>query len=229
VTDMETDKLTEEEFLKAAAARHGSNVALACSFGAEDMVILDIIAQAGIGIRAFILDTGRLNEETYALWDKSRARYGIEFQAFSPAPADVEALERANGPNPFYNSLEMRHACCGARKVKPLNRALSGLEAWVCGLRKGQSVTRADIGRVEIDKAHGGIYKLNPIVDWTERQVWDYIRKFDVPYNELHDKNYPSIGCAPCTRAVKPGEDVRAGRWWWEDPEGKECGLHSGK
>jgi phosphoadenosine phosphosulfate reductase len=180
----------------------------------------------GSDFRIFTLDTGRLNQETYDCMDAIRDRYGVRVEVFFPDAARVENMVHEHGLNLFYKSVEFRKLCCGIRKVEPLNRALRNLDAWMTGLRREQAVTRADVKKVEIDKEHGGIFKINPLVDWTHKQVWDYVRGNNLPYNKLHDVGYPSIGCAPCTRAITPGEDIRAGRWWWENPETKECGLH---
>jgi phosphoadenosine phosphosulfate reductase len=158
--------------------------------------------------------------------DSIRDRYGIQVEVFFPDTAKVEKMVRENGLNLFYKSVDARKMCCGIRKVEPLNRALKELGAWMTGLRREQAVTRASVRKVEIDRDHGGMAKINPLVDWSEKQVWDYLKENKVPYNKLHDMGYPSIGCAPCTRAIRPGEDIRAGRWWWENPETKECGLH---
>jgi phosphoadenosine phosphosulfate reductase len=180
----------------------------------------------GADFRVFTLDTGRLNQETYDCMDAIRERYGIQIEVFFPDSNGVEKMVRENGLNLFYNSVELRKLCCGVRKVEPLNRALKGLDAWMTGLRREQAVTRTDVRRIELDEDHGNIIKINPLVDWSYGDVWDYIRRKSVPYNRLHKQGYPSIGCAPCTRAVKPGEDLRAGRWWWENPNARECGLH---
>ena len=180
----------------------------------------------GNDFRVFTLDTGRLNQETYDCMDAIRERYGVKIEVFFPEAGAVEKLVRENGMNLFYDSVELRKSCCGVRKVEPLTRALKGLDAWMTGLRREQAVTRADVRKVELDRDHGDIVKINPLVDWSHDEVWDYIRKHNVPYNRLHQHGYPSIGCAPCTRAVKPGEELRAGRWWWENPNTKECGLH---
>ena len=177
-------------------------------------------------ISIFTLDTGRLPEETYEVMDQIRRKYELDIVSYFPDKTAVEKMEREKGFYSFRESIANRKECCGIRKVEPLNRALGTLDAWVTGLRREQAVTRAALPKVETDTAHGNIAKLNPLAEWTTAQVWDHIRKNGVPYNGLHDKNYPSIGCAPCTRAVKPGEDIRAGRWWWETPEQKECGLH---
>ena len=199
--------------------------ALASSLGAEDMVLLDLIAKHAPSIGVFTLDTGRLPEETLALIDTARPTYGLAVEIHFPQTASVEAFVRENGVNSFYQSVELRKSCCAIRKTEPLARALSGKAAWITGLRRSQSVTRSDAPIEEFDSAHA-LPKFNPLVEWSEADVWDYIRANRVPYNALHDRGYPSIGCAPCTRAVEPGDDVRAGRWWWESPDNKECGLH---
>lgn len=204
----------------------GQNVSLASSFGAEDMVLIDMMVKTDPSARIFTLDTGRLPEGTYNLIEETIKKYGVKMSYFCPNTGDLEDMLAECGPNLFYNSIEDRKRCCRVRKIDPLNRALKPLSAWICGLRKEQAVTRIEIGNIEVDAAHGSMYKINPLADWTEKDVWDYIKTNNVPYNKLHDQNYPSIGCDPCTRAVKPGEDVRAGRWWWEAPDLKECGLH---
>jgi phosphoadenosine phosphosulfate reductase len=216
-----------EEILVWALTHFGSRVGFASSFGAEDVVVIDMIARVAPGLRVFTLDTGRLHEETYEVIEATRVRYGITIESYFPERAAVEGLERTKGLYSFRESIENRKECCGVRKMEPLRRALAGLDAWVTGLRREQSVTRATFAKAEIDAGNRGIVKLNPLADWSLDQVWDYIRKHDVPVNALHDRGFPSIGCSPCTRAVLPGEDVRAGRWWWETPETKECGLHA--
>jgi phosphoadenosine phosphosulfate reductase len=200
----------------------------ACSFGAEDMVLIDLIARHYPGIAMFTLDTGRLPEETYSLMRKVADRYGVHVPVYFPESAAVEAYTARNGPNGFYDSVELRKKCCHIRKVEPLKRALSGKRAWITGVRRDQALTRKDLAVSEFD-AGNGLQKISPLLDWSLSDVWAYLKQFDVPYNVLHDKGYTSIGCAPCTRAITPGEDVRAGRWWWEDPENKECGLHPDK
>jgi len=215
-----------EEILKWAADAFGDRVALACSFGAEDVVLVDMLARVADGPRIFALDTGRLHEATYEVMERVRERYGLPIEAYYPQCEAVERLEREHGFYSFRKSLEARHACCQVRKVEPLERALAGLDAWITGLRREQSVTRVEMAVAEGDDSHGCLLKLNPLIEWTSEQVWDYIRRHDVPYNRLHDEGFPSIGCEPCTRAVAPGEHPRAGRWWWETPEQKECGLH---
>ncbi|MBI3615122.1 MAG: phosphoadenylyl-sulfate reductase [Candidatus Omnitrophica bacterium] len=215
-----------EDVLRWGIETFFPKIGFASSFGAEDVVVIDLISKVRKETTIFTLDTGRLPEETYEVMDQIRARYGVTITSYFPDRPAVEKLERGKGFYSFRQSIENRKECCGIRKVEPLNRALAELDAWVTGLRREQAVTRAALPKVEVDTAHRGMVKLNPIAEWTTQQVWDYIRKNKVPYNKLHDKNYPSIGCAPCTRAVKPGEDIRAGRWWWELPEQKECGLH---
>lgn len=216
-----------ETVLKWAVHEFGSSVTLACSFGAEDVVLVDMLAKATASPRIFCLDTGRLHSETYDVMDAVRDRYGITIETYFPQHDAVEQMVRSKGVNLFYQSVENRKECCGVRKVEPLGRALAGMRAWITGLRSAQAVTRSNTPMIEWDAAHGGMAKINPLINWTEAQVWDYIKLHQVPYNRLHDQGFPSIGCAPCTRAIQPGEDIRAGRWWWESPEHKECGLHS--
>ena len=221
------EDLTTVEIVTWALERFSPRIGLACSFQAEESVLIDLMHRVrGADFRLFTLDTGRLNQETYDCMDAIRERYGVRIEVFFPESMGVEKMVRENGLNLFYNSVELRKLCCGVRKVEPLNRALKNLDAWMTGLRREQAVTRVDVRKVELDKDHGDIVKINPLVDWSYDDVWDYIRKNNVPYNRLHKQGYPSIGCAPCTRAVRPGEDFRAGRWWWENPNTKECGLH---
>ncbi|MFQ3675499.1 MAG: phosphoadenylyl-sulfate reductase [Endomicrobiia bacterium] len=278
--DFESKKA--EEIIKWALEKFKDKVALASSFGAEDVVLIDMFVKTAQGLnfgvpRIFTLDTGRLPQETYDLMDEIKEKYKIKIEVYYPDTKLVEEMVSKHGFNLFYKSVEFRKLCCNIRKVEPLNRALKDLSAWICGLRREQSVTRTEIKKVEawsrgfspvndpkgstpgigrlrplnepkgstpkgtIPKGsttenrifisvndHKGTtpIKINPLADWTEKQVWDYIKENDVPYNILHDKGYPSIGCEPCTRAIKPGEDIRAGRWWWEEPDKKECGLH---
>lgn len=215
------------ELLGWALARWGPRIALASSFGAEDVVLIDMLMKLDPRARVFTLDTGRLHSETYALAQALRDRYGLAIEVYFPRAEPVEAMVREHGPNLFYASVQNRKLCCGVRKVEPLRRALHDLDAWITGLRREQALTRGAVRKVDLDPDHGGIVKLNPLADWGWEQVWAYIRAHEVPYNALHDQGFPSIGCAPCTRAVKPGEDLRAGRWWWEqDAAAKECGLH---
>ena len=197
----------------------------ASSLAAEDMVLTDLILKAKLPITIFSLETGRLHAETLAMLDKVKEKYGYEIALYRPQPEAVEAYVAQNGLNAFYDSVEMRKECCRIRKVEPLGRALAGNQAWITGQRRAQSATRTSLMIEEDDPAHF-MTKFNPLADWSEQDVWNYLRENQVPYNALHDKGYPSIGCEPCTRAIEPGEDVRAGRWWWENPESKECGLH---
>ncbi len=199
--------------------------AFANSLGAEDMVLTDLIAHHFPGISMFTLDTGRLPEETYDLMQRIRQRYGLTIQVYFPESAAVERYVAQHGPNAFYESVELRKSCCYIRKVEPLKRALQGKKAWITGLRREQALTRDSLELSSFDEVHG-LQKFNPLCDWTTQEVWQYLKQQDVPYNALHDKFYPSIGCAPCSRAVTPGEDIRSGRWWWESAEAKECGLH---
>ncbi|MBS2026419.1 MAG: phosphoadenylyl-sulfate reductase [Deltaproteobacteria bacterium] len=208
-------------------ARFGARAVLASSFGAEDVALIDLASRVTPKLEVFTLDTGRLHPETYEVMQAIRERYGINLRVYAPERASVEKLESEQGLYSFRESLEQRKACCAIRKVEPLKRALAGREAWVTGLRREQSVTRAGVEVIEIDDSQNGIWKLNPLAAWTEADVWNHIRQNRVPYHALHDVGFSSIGCAPCTRAVKPYEDARAGRWWWEQPEHKECGLHA--
>lgn len=222
---MSAQKVEQVKELLAAAVRDFSPVAFANSLGAEDMVLTDLIAKYQPDIEMFSLDTGRLPQETYDLMQAVRARYGAPLKVYFPAAQRVEAYIEKNGVNGFYDSVENRKACCYIRKVEPLKRALLGKKAWITGMRRDQAVTRGSLELSAFD-ADQGMQKFNPLLDWTNAEVWEYIKQHDVPYNKLHDRFYPSIGCAPCTRSVTPGEDIRSGRWWWENPENKECGLH---
>lgn len=197
----------------------------ASSLAAEDMVLTDLILRAKLPIGIFTLETGRLHAETLSVIDRIKETYGYDVALYRPEPTAVDAYVRQNGLNAFYDSIDLRKECCRIRKIEPLGRALAGNKAWVTGQRRAQSSTRAALDVQELDEAHG-MTKFNPLADWSEQDVWHYIRSNKVPYNPLHDKGYPSIGCEPCTRAIQPGEDVRAGRWWWENPDTKECGLH---
>ena len=207
-----------------AAGTFGETLALACSTGVEDCVLIHLASLTGCPVRVFMLDTGRLHPETYETYERLRLRYpGLHFQVFAPDAAEVEALVAKQGLMGFRESLEARHACCDVRKVHPLQRALAGSHAWLTGLRREQSPTRRDLAPVEPD---GERLKIAPLLDWSEAQTWDYAKAHHIPTHPLHQQGFPSIGCAPCTRAIQPGEDIRAGRWWWEHPEHKECGLH---
>ena len=224
MTDLTTLVAATGQTLERIASAYSPAV-FASSLAAEDMVLTDLILKAGLPIGIFSLETGRLHPETLAVLDQVKATYGYDVQLFKPQDAAVADYVAQNGLNAFYDSVEMRRECCRIRKVEPLGRALAGNKAWVTGQRRSQSTTRAQLDIQEDDPAHG-MTKFNPLADWSEDDVWNYIRANNVPYNALHDQGFPSIGCAPCTRAIQPGEDVRAGRWWWENPESKECGLH---
>jgi len=223
----EFEARSAQEVLKWALDTFGTRIGLASSFGAEDVAIIDMMTKIDKKkTKIFTLETGRLNQETYDVIDAIRARYGIQIEAYFPDQKQVEEMIRSRGMNLMYESVENRKMCCEIRKVRPLYRALATLDGWMTGLRRDQVATRATTKKIELDIAHGGIIKLNPIADWSSDMVWDHIHKNNIPYNALHDKGFPSIGCEPCTRAVQPGEDPRAGRWWWEDAAAKECGLH---
>jgi len=217
---------TAEDILRRGLEQAGGKVSLACSFSIEDVVTIDLVRRAGLNLGVFAIDTGRLPEETYIAAETVAMRYDLRIDWFFPQAEAVQQLEREKGLFSFRESLDNRHQCCAIRKVEPLRRALAGLAGWVTGMRREQSVTRSEILPIEVDEAHGSILKLNPLCSWSEEQVWDYARRQRIPVHPLHRQGYPSIGCAPCTRAIKDGEDVRAGRWWWENPEHKECGLH---
>lgn len=216
-----------EQVLAWVEERFGDKAALASSFSVEDMVLIHLASLHAPRLRIFTLDTGRLPPETYEVLEVVRSRYRVEVETFFPEAGEVEALTRAKGHFSFRRGLEERHECCAIRKLKPLERALAGRAAWVTGLRREQSPTRTGVEVVEVDSQHGGLAKVSPLASWSEQQVWAYVAEHGLPYNALHDRGYRSIGCAPCTRALKPYEDVRAGRWWWEQPENKECGLHA--
>jgi len=205
---------------------HGK-IVLASSFGAEDQVLTHMLMQVNPQVEIFTIDTGRLYPETLELLEITEKRYGFRYKVYRPNHQSVEIFVKEKGLDSIYDSIENRKACCSMRKIEPLQRALQGAGAWITGLRRNQSASREDVSHVAIDEAHGGIYKVCPLANWSDEEVWDYIKKHAIPYNHLHDQGYPSIGCEPCTRAVKPGEDIRAGRWWWEKSEHKECGLHS--
>jgi phosphoadenosine phosphosulfate reductase len=217
---------TPAEILRAGIEAAGGPVSLACSFSLEDVAIIDISHEAGLPLRVLALDTGRLNEETYEVADALVERYNLAIDWYFPKHEEVERLERTEGLFSFRESLDKRRACCHIRKVEPLSRALKGLAGWVTGMRREQGVTRSDLKAIERDSLNGGIIKINPLIDWSEEQLISYTDEQRLPKNRLYSQGYRSIGCAPCTRAVQPGEDARAGRWWWENPEHKECGLH---
>ncbi|MDO7597381.1 MAG: phosphoadenylyl-sulfate reductase [Pseudomonadota bacterium] len=198
---------------------------LASSYGAEDMVLMDLICKFAPEIEIFTLDTGRLPKETYEVMQQAKSHYNRKVKVYFPDAMDVEDFVTHQGPNAFYDGVELRKQCCAIRKVKPLKRALAGKKAWLTGMRRTQAVTRSELPVSEWDEGFN-LQKFSPLTDWSNGDVWAYIRAFDVPYNALHDQGYASIGCAPCTRGISAGEDIRAGRWWWEHPESKECGLH---
>ena len=214
-----------EEIVAWAAATFGSGVKMGTAFGAEGCVLIDIISNVAPGIPIFTLDTGRLNDETYEVMERIRERYSLDIEVYFPDRVGVEELLRKKGFYSFRNSVDDRRECCRIRKVEPLGRATAGIKGWLTGLRKEQAEIRAEVEVLEWDEAKE-LVKINPLATWTIEQVWHYIRENNVPVNRLHHQGYPSIGCAPCTRAIARGEDIRAGRWWWESPEHKECGIH---
>lgn len=218
---------TAEAVVRFFLKEFGDRIALSSSMGAEDQVLTHMICEVNPRTKIFTLDTGRVFPETYSLIERTNERYNIKVQAYFPDYKDVEQMVNNKGINLFYKSIENRKLCCHIRKIEPLKRAFKGLDAWICGLRRDQSITRTSTNLVEWDE-NNGLLKINPLVNWSHDEVWDYIRTNHIPYNKLHDKGFASIGCQPCTRAIKPGEDIRSGRWWWENPEHKECGLHSG-
>ena len=214
-----------EAVIQYFLSEYSGKIALSSSLSIEDQVLTDLIVKTDKSTRIFTLDTGRLFPETYSLIDKTNLTYGIHLEVMFPDYQEVEKMVKEEGINLFYKGIDQRKACCRVRKLDPLKRAFQGLEVWICGLRKEQSITRQAVQLIEWDE-NNGLIKLNPLIHFTEDQVWDYIKKNHVPYNKLHDQGFPSIGCQPCTRAIQPGEDIRAGRWWWENPDQKECGLH---
>lgn len=214
-----------EEVLQFFLSEFQGKIALSNSLSAEDQVITHMICSIDKTTEIFTLDTGRMFPETYEVLDKTEMKYGIKIRVYFPEFVSVQNMVNSKGINLFYESIENRLLCCNIRKVEPLKRAFKNLDAWICGLRKEQSTTRNNMALIEWDNANG-LLKINPLMNWSEKNVWDYVKENQVPYNTLHNKGFPSIGCQPCTRAVKNGEDIRAGRWWWEDPENKECGLH---
>ena len=215
-----------EEIIAWALDRFGDRLSVSHGGGAEGMVILDMARRIDPSVRVFALDTGRLPQESFDLIQAIRDRYGIAVEVLSPEPAHLQGMVQRHGPNLMYNAVDLRLLCCQVRKVQPLNRYLATLDAWVTGVRREQWASRAEVRKIELDHDHGGIVKVNPLADWTKREVWDYIRANDVPYHALYDQGYTSIGCAPCTRPVPAGEHDRSGRWWWETDAPKECGIH---
>lgn len=213
-----------EELLKGIETL-GAKVAFSSSFGLEDQVLTDAIYRSNANFRIFTLDTGRMFQETYDVLHDTNEKYKKHIEVFFPNQKDVQDLLANKGPNSFYQSVENRKECCFIRKVEPLNRALEGVDIWITGIRREQASTRTELQLVEYDSGRS-LVKVNPLLNWSEKELWDRVKENSIPYNALHDKGYPSIGCAPCTRAIEEGEDLRAGRWWWENPESKECGLH---
>jgi phosphoadenosine phosphosulfate reductase len=233
VADIDSGRLEHlgpQQLLTWSIENFAPRLALSCSFGApEGLVLLDMWKRIDPAVRVFTLDTGRIPQATYDLMDRVRDRYDVAIEVVFPRAEDVEAMVRANGMNLFYESVEKRQLCCRVRKVEPLRRHLAGLDAWISGLRRDQNVTREDTRKVARDRSHGGIPKINPLADWSHDDVWRYVREHEVPVNRLHAAGYPSVGCEPCSRAIQPGDDLRAGRWWWEQAETRECGIHVGE
>jgi len=219
------EKYSAERVLEWVVDRFSSGVVFASSMGVEDQILLDMISRLNLDIPIFTLDTGRLFNENYELITESEKRYGVKIQVYAPDGVALESMVNSYGVNLFYDGEEERRRCCSVRKIEPLQRALKPHSAWICGLRKDQSVTRKGLHVVDWDSVNS-MEKINPLLNWSEDEVWAYIKENNVPYNKLHDKGFASIGCACCTRAIKPGDDIRAGRWWWEQPDKKECGLH---
>lgn len=221
----ELEGKSPQEVIRFFIETFGDKIAFASSLGAEDQVITEMIANCGVPGKVFTLDTGRVFPESYDLLDITQKRYKINIDVYFPLADKVQEMVNKKGINLFYESVENRKECCFVRKIEPLQRAFKPLDAWICGLRREQSVTRKDMQLVEWDE-NNQLIKINPLIEWSEEELWQYIKEKNVPYNKLHDNGFPSIGCQPCTRAIEKGEDVRAGRWWWENPETKECGLH---
>ena len=218
-------KASAEEVFQYAVRKFGKKLTLASSLGVEDQVLTHMFTNETDGVDVFLLDTGRLPQETYNVIEKTMTQYAFTYRVFFPNTTAVEQMVSEHGPNHFYQSLDNRKECCNIRKVEPLSRALDGYQAWITGIRRAQSVDRAMTSFFEWDFVND-LLKINPLIKWSKDDVWNYVKRHDVPYNVLHDQGYPSIGCAPCTRAIQPGEDDRSGRWWWEEAVKKECGLH---
>ncbi len=221
----ELEKSSAQEIISFFTSYFNEKIALSTSLGLEDQVITQMITSLSPKTEIFTLDTARLFPETYDLIDLTAKKYKTKIKVYFPDSEDIENMVAEKGMNLFFDSIENRKLCCGLRKLKPLAKALNGLDAWITGLRRDQAVTRTDLKIVEWDE-NNGLIKINPLINWSEQDVWDYINKHNIPFNPLHKKGFASIGCQPCTRAIEPGEDIRAGRWWWENPETKECGLH---
>jgi len=225
ILNQKYSQASAEELISSFLSEYNGKIALSSSLGIEDQALTHMICNIDKSVKIFTLDTGRLFPETYDLIHRTNHKYGIKMSVYFPDAGHVEEMVNTKGINLFFESVENRKLCCNIRKIEPLKRAFAGLEVWICGLRREQSVTRQNMQRIEWDEANG-IIKLNPLIDWTEDEVRKFINDHGIPYNPLHDKGFPSIGCQPCTRAIFPGEDIRAGRWWWENPDTKECGLH---
>ncbi|WP_020676513.1 phosphoadenylyl-sulfate reductase [Geopsychrobacter electrodiphilus] len=226
-TSQEQNQPTAEKILEQGIIKAGSqNIAMACSFSVEDLIVIDLLRKHASDVKFFALDTGRLHEETYEVAEALLQKYQLAIEWYLPQTEALQNLEREKGLFSFRENVGNRLECCHIRKVEPLSRALKGRAGWITGQRRAQSATRVELAGIEVDAAHGGIIKINPLIDWSDAQVWAYATEHRLPFNQLHEQGYPSIGCAPCTRAIKPGEGIRAGRWWWENPENKECGLH---
>ena len=226
----EAETWSPQEILTWALKNFHPQIALSCSFGApEGLVLLDMMHRIDPQSRVFVLDTGRLPQPTHDLIDRVRERYDKRVEVLVPDSAVVSEMVSEHGMNLFYESVEKRQRCCNVRKVQPLKQYLTELDAWVTGLRRDQNPTRNATPKIQLDHTHGGIVKLNPIADWTRAQVLDYVRAHNVPTNRLHAQGYPSVGCDPCSRAIRAGEDERAGRWWWETAGNRECGIHFGE
>jgi len=223
---IEFDDQEPQEVIRWALERFGRGVAICTSLQADGLVIVDMAWRIDPTVRVFTIDTGRLPQETYQFLDRVREHYGIALEVHGPETQQVDSMVQRHGVDLFYREVPLRLLCCQVRKVLPLRRALHHLDAWVTGLRRDQWATRSNIRKIELDHDHGGIVKINPLADWAEDEVWDYIRAYNVPHHPLYDRGYTSIGCAPCTRPVQLGEDHRAGRWWWEKGAPKECGMH---
>ncbi|NOX65131.1 MAG: phosphoadenylyl-sulfate reductase [Chlorobi bacterium] len=218
-------RLSAEDIVQRYITQYKGSIALASSLSIEDQVLTDLVLKIDPSIKIFTLDTGRLHPETYQLIDRTNEHFSTKLDVYYPENSSLEKFVKKNGINSFYESLENRKQCCAIRKIEPLKRALKNIDVWIAGLRREQSLTRSDLKIIDIDTLNQN-YKLLPLLNWSEDQVWDYIKKNNIPFNSLHNQGFASIGCAPCTRAVTNPDDIRSGRWWWENPETKECGLH---
>lgn len=223
---LELDDKDPQEVLRWGIERFGDRLAISTSFQSDGMALLDMAWRIDPAIRVFTVDSGRMHQETFVLMDQIREKYGIALEVVYPDHRELELFSGKYGVNPFYKAVPLRLRCCEIRKVNPLKKVLENLDAWVTGLRRDQWASRSNIRKIEIDHDHGGLLKMNPLADWTEGEVWEYIRANDVPYNALYDQGYTSIGCVPCTRPIEEGAEARSGRWWWETGAPKECGIH---